>query len=51
VKIRAGDSLKRFGVANCEQIVLYDIWRDVDIGGEVEMHQKWQEFIELKQVW
>jgi hypothetical protein len=37
-------------VANWEKIVLSDILSDGDVSGEIEMNQKWEEFIDLQQV-
>ncbi len=41
MQIRAGDSLKRFGVSNSQEVVLADVWGDGDVGRKVEVDWQW----------
>ncbi len=50
MKICAGDSLKRFLVSNCQEVVLPDVQCDGNVCEEVEMNRKQQKFIHLEQV-
>jgi hypothetical protein len=50
MKVSAGDGLKRFQVSNGEEVVLANIRSYGDIGGEVELDWKWQEFKDSEQV-